>query len=166
MNLRYAAAGTALVIGGLLSGACGGSTSQGGGAAVRIGNPSAAGSFEFTVNSVTCGIPSVGQGNAAALATPNGQFCKVNIKVANRGQRAQALFSETQNAFDRSNRKFGVSVAAEVAANEVRGLFGFIKPGHLVEGNLYFELPVEDSIWKLEFHDNTPGSAGLTVLNR
>ena len=166
-----------VIVGGLAAAASGGSSSSSGGggsssggsssssaAAATIGQPAADGKFTFTVNTVQCGIPTVGDTSYGLGATAQGQFCKVNVTVANKGTESQLLSSDSQYAFDAKGSKFSTSSDAEISSDQESVLFTDINPGNSVTGDLYYDIPSTDSITKFEFHDS-PFSGGVTVNN-
>ena len=166
-------AGLALFIGaasgGSDSSSSGGSSSGGSGSsssdAVGIGKPAADGKFTFTLNSVQCGIPSVGDTANGLGATAQGQFCKANITVANTGTEAQDFSSSSQYAFDASGKKFSDSTEADIYANSSQNILNGINPGNSVTTDIYYDIPTGSSIAKFEFHDS-PFSGGVTVNNK
>jgi hypothetical protein len=149
------------------SGSGGGSSSggsTGGASTAKIGVPASDGKFTFTVNSVQCGIPSVGDSSIGLEATAQGQFCKVNVKVANTGSESQSLFASNQYAYDTAGKKLSVSTDAELYSQQTDVMFVDINPGNSVTGDLYFDIPAGDSITKFEFHDSA-FSGGVSVSN-
>ena len=175
MKVRQIAIAAVLVVGGLAAAASGGSSSSSSGGsssggsssakAVGIGKPAADGKFTFTVNNVQCGIPTIGDTANGLGATAQGQFCKVNVTVANTGTEAQDLSSDNQYAFDAKGSKFSTSSDAEISSNQDSVLFTTINPGNSVTGDLYYDIPTTDSITKFEFHDSL-FSDGVTVDNK
>ena len=179
MRIRHTAIAAVIVIGGLAAAASGGSSSSSGGNssgggsssknAVGIGTAAADGKFTFTVNTVQCGIPGVGDtanGLAVTLGvTAQGQFCKVNVTVANKGTEAQDLVSDNQYAFDDKGSKLSTSSDAEIYSSQDSVLFTNINPGNSVTGDLYYDIPTTATISKFEFHDSM-FSDGVTVNNK
>ena len=175
MRIRHTAIAAVIVIGGLAAAASGGSSSSSGGnssgggssskTAVGIGTAAADGKFTFTVNTVQCAIPSVGDTANGLGVTAQGQFCKVNVTVANKGTEAQDLVSDNQYAFDDKGGKLSTSSDAEIYSNQDSVLFTNINPGNSVTGDLYYDIPNTATISKFEFHDSM-FSDGVTVNNK
>ena len=131
-----------------------------------IGQPASDGKFTFTVNSVKCGIPSVGDTTNGLGATAQGQFCDVNLKIAEQAssesQDYLASFSthSVQRAASiriRRQPRFGLHRPRIFAAG--------INPGNSITTDIYYDIPTSSSIAKFELHDS-PFSNGVTVLNK
>ena len=157
------------------SGGSGSSSSSGGGSGskssgsststAKIGQPASDGKFTFTVNSVKCGIPSVGDTANGLGATAQGQFCDVSLKVANTSTEGQDFSSSDQFAFSPSGSKYSNSTEAEIAAGVDQNILSGINPGNSITTDIYFDIPTGGSIAKFELHDS-PFSNGVTVLNQ
>ena len=118
-----------------------------------IGDAVRDGKFEFTVNSVKCGITSVG--SDFLKTTPQGEFCKVSLTVSNIGNEAQMMSSDNTYAYDAKGRKF--SASSDVLMSDESGSKFFledINPGNSVSGSIYFDVPVGESLVKIELHDS------------
>ena len=141
------------------------SSSNNSGSQIKIGQPAADGKFTFTLTSVTCGIPTVGDVANGIGATAQGQFCKVTIGVKNTGSESQAFSSSDQYAFDSTGKKFTDSTEATIAAGVDQNILTGINPGNSISTDMYYDIPAGDSIAKFEFHDS-PFSGGVTVYNK
>jgi hypothetical protein len=110
------------------------------------------GKFQFTVTSVKCGITVVG--NSYLNTKAQGQFCAVQLTVANIGDEAQSMFATNQNAFDSKGRKFSADAEASIYDNQSQVLWEEINPGNAVKGKVYFDVPKGTKLTKLELHDS------------
>jgi len=147
------------------SGASGGSSGASGGSSSnpRLGQPADDGTFRFVVNSVACGIPSVGDVANGLGATAQGQFCKVNMTVKNIGTSSGDFFSSNQYAYDASGNQYSDSSDAEIYANST--ILSTINPGNSSTGNVYFDIPKGTSLAYFELHDSA-FSGGVRVDNK
>jgi hypothetical protein len=145
-----------------------GSSSGGGSSAAAsgpgLGQPASDGKFTFTVNSAKCGIPSVGDTANGLGATAQGQFCDVNMKIANTSSQSQDFSSSDQYAFSPTGSKYSDSTAATIAAGVDQNVFSGINPGNSITTDIYYDVPTGSSIAKFELHDSA-FSNGVTVLN-
>lgn len=129
-----------------------------------IGDAVEDGAFTFTVHSVKCGKESVGSAYLEEKA--QGQFCLINVTVANHGDEAQLLFSDNQYVFDGKGRKFSHD---DVAAISIEGNESVwmeeINPGNSVKGTMVFDVPKKAKIVRAELHDSA-FSGGVTISLR
>jgi len=142
-----------------------GSSSKSSAAAVGIGQPASDGKFTFTVNSVKCGIPSVGDTSSGLGATAQGQFCAVNMTVKNTGTEAQEFLASSQYAFNAAGNKLEDSTDAEIWADQAQNVLSSINPGNSITTDVYYDIPTDSSITKFELHDGL-FSGGVTVNNK
>ena len=118
------------------------------------------GEFEFVVKEVNCGIAKVGDQYFNKVA--QGQFCGVTLSVKNIGTKPQTMFSSNQYAFDASSRKFSSSTEAGIYADDSKLLFEEINPGNELTGVVYFDVPKDAKLLKVELHDSA-FSGGVEV---
>jgi hypothetical protein len=119
------------------------------------------GKFEFVGQSVSCGKKKVGTGSLKKTA--HGQFCLVTVTVKNLGTVARIFDSSPEKAFNASGREYGADSAAGIYVNENGQPFlEQVRPGATVSGKLVFDLPKDQKIAKLEFHEST-FSVGVAV---
>lgn len=147
------------------SGSSGSSGSAGAASDPGLGQPASDGKFTFTVNTVKCGIPSVGDTANGLGATAQGQFCDVNLKVANTSSESQDFSSSNQYAFSPTGSKYSDSTEATIAAGVDQNVFSGINPGNSITTDFYYDIPAGTSIAKFELHDSA-FSGGVTVLNK
>ncbi len=130
-------------------------------AALGIGDAAKDGKFTFTVHSFDCGKKSVGASFLKDKA--QGQFCLMDVTVANHGDEAQMLFSDNQYVYDAKGRQFSHD---DVAAMSVQGndqvWIEDINPGNSVRGIMVFDVPKNADIVTAELHDSMM-SGGITV---
>ncbi len=121
----------------------------------KIGQPASDGKFTFTVNKVTCNIPTVGA-NQYAQATAQGQYCDLNMTIKNTGTEAQDLSDSTQYLYDAANHKYSADSTADIDASiGTSGTwFSSINPGNAVTGDMYFDLPKGTTPITAELHDS------------
>ncbi len=131
----------------------------------HIGTAAADGKFTFTLHSVRCGIPSVGDTTYGLGETAQGQFCEVKLRVANTGTESQDFMSSEQKAFDSAGNQVDNNDMAEIAAGIDQNMFSGINPGNAIETTLYYDIAKGRTISKFEFHDSM-FSDGVTVLNQ
>ena len=147
--------------GGSTSTAPGGSTAT----APGLGQPASDGKFTFTINTVKCGIPSVGDTSYGLGATAQGQFCDVNMTIANTSSENQTFSSSSQDAFSATGSKYSDSTKAEIVSGADQNIFSDINPGNSITTDIYYDIPSDSSIAKFELHDS-PFSGGVTVDNK
>ena len=126
-----------------------------------IGTAVVDGKFTFTVKSVKCGIASVGSDMLGAKA--QGQFCQVNLTVANTGDEPQTMFASNQHVFDTDGRKFDADTTAMIYASDGSDAWmKDINPGNSLTGALLFDVPKGASLDHIELHDSA-FSGGVEV---
>lgn len=130
----------------------------------RIGQFADDGQLRFVAQSVTCGIPSVGDLTYGAGAAAQGQFCKVQVYVKNISTKSADFFSSNQYAYDASGNQYEVSSDAQLWSN-ASSFLDSINPGNSTSGALFFDIPKGASIAYFEFHDSA-FSGGVRVDNR
>ncbi len=119
------------------------------------------GKLQFTVNGVTCGKGTEGDGSL--VATAQGQYCEVSLTVRNVGNDARVFSGAFQEAKDSSGNTYRDDTEAEAYANGIdQTFFNQINPGNEVKGVLIFDVPKGGKIVSLELHDS-PLSAGVVV---
>jgi hypothetical protein len=119
----------------------------------QLGKPVRDGKFEFTVQSVKCGIAKVGD-NPYLTEKAQGQFCAVLLSVENIGKEPQSMFADNQYAFDAKNRKFSANTKASLVDESSQVLWEEINPGNSVKGKVYFDIPKGAKLTGLELHDS------------
>ena len=119
----------------------------------QIGKAVRDGKFAFTVRSVKCGIATVGD-NPYLQEKAQGQFCAVQLTVANIGDEPQSMFADNQYAFDGKGRKFSANSMASMADESSQVLWEEINPGNSVKGKVYFDVPKGAKLTSLELHDS------------
>ena len=131
-------------------------------AASQINKPVRDGKFEFTVKNVKCGISKVG--NEYLSTKAQGQFCAVQLTIANIGDEPQSMFSDNQKAFDAKGREFSADSEAAMYDDSSQVLWEEINPGNSVKGKVYFDLPKGAKITQLELHDSMLSDGVKVVL--
>lgn len=127
----------------------------------KIGTAVRDGKFEFTVKSIKCGTPSIGEGYSTKTA--QGQYCLLDISVKNIGNEAQSLFSSNQYLFNASGQKYSADdTATYIAGGSATTWYNDINPGNGVEGTIVFDIPKDQTPTTTELHDSS-FSGGVKV---
>jgi hypothetical protein len=130
----------------------------------KIGQAARDGKFEFTVNSVKCGVPNVG--SDYSTKTAQGQYCLLDATVKNIGSEAQSLYSGNQYLYNAANQKYSADDLATIDAQPVGSAgsswFNDINPGNQVEGTIVFDIPKDQTPVSAELHDSAL-SGGIKV---
>ena len=129
--------------------------------ALGIGDVATDEGLTFVVNSVECGIASVG--DEYLSTTAQGQYCAVDLTVENIGDEPGSFFSSEQKAFDTDGREFTEDSTATLYGSEGNDIWiSDINPGNKLTGTIYFDIPADASIDHLELH-STMFSGGVEV---
>jgi hypothetical protein len=123
-----------------------------------IGTKVRGGDFEFTVNSVKCGISTVGSSYFNHKA--QGTFCRVTVTAKNVTKSAHLFHADgTITAQDASGREYDVDGEAAIYDNnDAKGFLDEINPGNSVKANVYFDVPKGTKLKTITF------DAGLFTL--
>ncbi|SCF04951.1 protein of unknown function [Micromonospora coriariae] len=123
-----------------------------------IGDKVRGGDFEFTVNSVRCGISKVGSDFLNTKA--QGTFCKASVTVKNVTKSAHTFHADgTLSAQDGSGREYEADGEAAIYGNtDGQGFLDEINPGNSVKANVYFDVPKGTKLKTITF------DAGLFTL--
>lgn len=123
-----------------------------------IGDKVRGGDFEFTVNSVKCGISQVGSSYFNHKA--QGTFCRVSVTAKNVTKSAHLFHADgTITAQDGAGREYEVDGEAAIYGNEDgKGFLDEINPGNSVKANVYFDVPKGTKLKTITF------DAGLFTL--
>ncbi|MGN9804025.1 DUF4352 domain-containing protein [Micromonospora sp. L32] len=123
-----------------------------------IGDKVRGGDFEFTVNSVKCGISQVGSSYFNHKA--QGTFCRVSVTAKNVTKSAHLFHADgTITAQDASGREYDVDGEAAIYGNDdAKGFLDEINPGNSVKANVYFDVPKGTKLKTITF------AAGLLTL--
>ena len=121
------------------------------------------GKFEFVVTGMKCGISKVGTQYFNTKA--QGQFCRVSMTITNIGDEPQTMFADNQVAFDSKKREFSADSEASIYDGKSEVLFEEINPGNTVKGRVYFDVPKNAKLVKIELHDSM-FSGGVDVALR
>jgi hypothetical protein len=141
------------------------SPSAGKPAAVGIGTPVRDGKFEFTVNSMECGVKQIGVQYLQHRA--QGRFCLVTIKVGNIGTEPQTFYDGYQWGFV-GNKIYRPDGEGDFYANlgsdgnPTDVWMNEINPGNSVTGVMVWDVPAGAKLDKLELHDSA-FSGGVEV---
>lgn len=118
----------------------------------RVGSKVRDGKFEFVVSKVTCGIKSVG--NEYLNTKAQGQFCRLDVSISNIGDEPQTMFADNQIAYDSKGRKFSADSEASIYDDKSEVLLEEINPGNTIKGRVYFDVPKNVKLAKVELHDS------------
>ena len=110
------------------------------------------GKFEFVVTGMKCGISKVGDQYFNTKA--QGQFCRVSMTITNIGDEPQTMFADNQVTFDSKKRQFSADSEASIYDGKSEVLFEEINPGNTVKGRVYFDVPKNAKLVKIELHDS------------
>ncbi|GAB2662593.1 DUF4352 domain-containing protein [Prescottella soli] len=127
----------------------------------RIGTPVRDGKFEFVVNGVEAGVPSVGV-NEYLTEKAQGQFVLVRMTVRNIGDRAQSFTTSAQKLVDAQDRQYSVDSMATITLDQGVA-FEQVNPGNSVEATIVFDVPPGTVPAVLEVHDSV-FSGGESIL--
>jgi hypothetical protein len=128
---------------------------------VGMDTPVRDGDFQFTADSVRCGIRQIGTPDDYQL--PVGQFCVVTLSIMNVGKEP-AIFAD---AIQRARGSGGVSFISDSEAgfyaNQDPGVFlNDINPGNKVQVLIVYDIPPTGRIQALEVHEN-PTTKGAII---
>ena len=111
------------------------------------------GVFEFTVLSLSCGHQEIV--NGWLRATPQGQFCVGELRVANIGGSPQRFADGNQKAFGPDGKTYAADTGAGVVANgSGDAIWNVVNPGNSLTAKVVFDLPPGATIVWLEVHDS------------
>jgi len=117
-----------------------------------IGDPVRDGNLEFVVDSVRCGVDSVGRSLFRQTAT--GQYCVVSLSVRNVKNEPRTFSIVNQKLRD-GDREFSASIVATMAENGSADLINTeLNPEQSAEGVLVFDVPDSVRPDYLELHDS------------
>ena len=107
-----------------------------------IGSSVVAGNFTFTVNSLECGITGVGSDSFGQKA--QGEYCKINLTVANTGKEADYFSASNQKVMDAEGREFEADTGAMIYLEEGDDVWlgADINPGNSAEVAILYDMPV------------------------
>ena len=119
------------------------------------------GKFEFVVRSISCGHESLANGWLRAQA--QGQYCVIEMSVANIGTEAQRFADGLQKAYGPEGNLYAADTGAGVVANgNGDAIWNVVNPGNTLTVKVVFDIPPSASINRIELHDS-PLSHGVTV---
>jgi Domain of unknown function (DUF4352) len=118
-----------------------------------IGTSVRDGVFEFTVLSLSCGHNEIV--NGWLRATPQGQYCVGELRVANIGGSAQRFADGNQKAYGPDGKTYAADTGAGVVANgSGDAIWNVVNPGNSLSAKVVFDLPPGVTIVWLEVHDS------------
>ena len=128
-----------------------------------IGDAVRDGQFEFVVTSVSCGHDEIV--NGILRATPQGQFCVLELRVANVGDKPRQFADGAQRAFGPNGDQYAADTGAGLVANGSGvAYWNTVNPGNSIEAKVVFDLPPGATISSLELHDSgLSGGVRVTV---
>lgn len=130
----------------------------------QVGQTVKDGDLAFVVQGMTCGAQATAAVNAEVFGetVPAGaQECLVTMTVADDKGTSQTFFDSNQYAYDAAGRRFSADSQAAIyltGANDDTQ----INPGITVTAVVPFQIPIGDTIVKLDLHDSV-FSGGVTV---
>src|SRR5690242_1422750 len=111
------------------------------------------GEFTFTVSSVRCGVPKVG--DEFVDLEPDGSYCLVDVLVKNGGTTPEFFDSTSQKAYDAAGNEFGTDMQAEVFVNtNAQNFLDQINPGAQAKGTLVFDVPEKTTLVSVVLHES------------
>lgn len=131
--------------------------------AVGIGMPARDGQFEFVVQSVETGLPTVGEGFLEEQA--QGVFTIVTLTVTNIGDEPRTFTFGNQSGLDSQGRTIDANTIASTSINE--GTLGFledINPGNSITVKVAYDLPPTEQLTAAELHDSIFSFGVLVAL--
>lgn len=107
----------------------------------KIGQPARSGNFQFTVNSIRCGIPQVGSGFMSETA--QGQYCLLDVTVENAAKISHSFDATVpQYLYNAAGDRYSLAVAATIdEAPSGNQLYADINPGNSVKVVFVFDIP-------------------------
>lgn len=119
------------------------------------------GDFTFMVNSSQCGLKTSG---GSLPDVPQGQFCKINVKVTNHGVKA-GTFDASQVKGVIGQTKYNAESGASISANANTDTFlTSINPGNSITANVMIDIPGGKTLDGVELHDSMlSGGVGVAV---
>jgi hypothetical protein len=118
------------------------------------------GKLEFSVTSVSCRHPAVGEPPFQFRAS--GQFCLVRLQIRNISSQSWTMFPN-QFLIDTAGQSHRMDVRAGIAVSSQR-LLEQLEPGERVSGTLVFDLPRSERPERLELHDSLlSGGVGVRI---
>jgi len=118
-----------------------------------IGTSVRDGVFEFTVLSLSCGHNEIV--NGWLRATPQGQYCVGELRVANIGGSPQRFADGNQKAYGPDGKTYAADTGAGVVANgSGDAIWNVVNPGNSLSAKVVFDLPPGATIVWLEVHDS------------
>jgi hypothetical protein len=100
----------------------------------------------FTLNSLNCGIPTVG--NEYLNVTAQGQFCEANVTVRNNGTEP-FMFSDSYAKGFIAETEYAADSSAGIYAPENEVFFTEINPGNEIVGKVFFDIPADAALERI-----------------
>ena len=111
------------------------------------------GKFEFVVRSISCGHESLA--NGWLRAQEQGQYCVIELSVANIGTEAQRFADGLQKAYGPEGNLYAADTGAGVVANgNGDAIWNVVNPGNAITAKVVYDLPVSATIATIELHDS------------
>jgi hypothetical protein len=93
--------------------------------------------------------------NGWLRATPQGQYCVGELRVANTGGSPQRFADGNQKAFGPDGKTYAADTGAGVVANgNGDAIWNVVNPGNSLTAKVVFDLPPGATIVWLEVHDS------------
>jgi Domain of unknown function (DUF4352) len=128
---------------------------------VAMGQPVQDGNFMFTVSKMQCGVHQLGTPDD--YQTPTGQFCIIELKIANVGKEPGIYADSIQDAFAPNGSRYSADTPAGYYANADPLIFlNEINPGNHIDVSIVYDIPNGGSISRLELHEN-PNTNGAII---
>jgi hypothetical protein len=128
-------------------------------ASASMNEPVRDGSFQFTADSMRCGVQAIGAPDEEQ--SPIGQFCVVTLTIKNVGSSPATFADSIQKAYGVGGVWFSSDPTAGLYANPDPTVFlNQINPGNSVKAVVVYDIPRSSRIMRLEVHENpsTPGA--------
>ncbi len=126
-----------------------------------LNQPVRDGKFQFVVSALACGQRLLT--NGFLHSQPQGQYCVVDLHVANIGTEARRFADGAQKAYGPDGAQYAADTGAGVVANgNGNAIWNVINPGNSIAAKVVFDIPPTATIVTLELHDS-PLSAGVKV---
>jgi len=111
------------------------------------------GKFEFVVRSISCGHESLANGWLHAQA--QGQYCVIEMSVANIGTEAQRFADGLQKAYGPEGNLYAADTGAGVVANgNGDAIWNVVNPGNAITAKVVYDLPAGATLATIELHDS------------
>lgn len=132
-------------------------------AMAKVGEAARDGKFEFNVQSVKCGVPSVSDSTGYISKSAQGQYCLMTVSVKNIGDKQQIFSESDQKLLNTGGQQYSPDTTATLYnSNNSDAFVNEINPGNTAQGVIVFDIPKDQAPVTAELHDSSL-SGGVKV---